>query len=210
MRRRTKRDLGIFAGIVLVLGGLTFANMTINRGSLASEMDALRRQVEAQRLSEGDELLSWSLIRETKGSPRRGGVYDPELLKYDGEIVNLIGFMVPQEQFRDVTEFLLLPLPIECYFCQMPPAKDVVLVQLKEGETADIYKEPIIINGNWTIHEGPDNKFLYSIQEGALGAGEMGGSLSRRKLKLQHMLPKHEQDPKDLLEPYAGPDLDSD
>lgn len=206
MKRRTKRDLGILFGAAAILGSVVFFNITINRTTLAAEMDKLRRQVEGQRRQEGLNLLSWTLVRTTKGSPKRGGTFHEDLKAFDGRHVNIIGFMVPQEQFRDVTEFLLLPLPIECYFCQMPPARDVMLVQLKAGETTPIFEEPVLINGVLNIHEGPGNKFLYSIKEAKLGPGEMGGGLSKKRLELQHMLPKHEQDPANMLDPYIAPE----
>lgn len=206
MKRRTRRDIGILLGVVVILGSIVFFNMTLNRTSLANEMDRWRRSVESQRRADGMDLLSWSLMRKTKGSLRKGGTFDAELKVYHQEPVNLMGFMVPEEQFRQVTEFLLLPLPIECYFCQIPPARDVMLVQLAEGETADIYEEPILVHGTLSIHEEAGAKFFYRLKDATLGPGEMDGSLSRRKLKLQHMLPKHEQDPADMLEPYQEPD----
>lgn len=205
MKRRTKRELGLLIGAILILAGIVFFNTQLKRGGLAEEMDRLRRQVEAKRAEEGLGLLSWGLVRQTRGSLRGGGTYAEELRLIDGQPVNLIGFMVPQEQFRDVTEFLLLPIPIECYFCQSPPPRDVMLIQLAQGETANIYKEPILINGILNIHEGPNAKFFYSIQEAELGVGDTDGELTKRSLELQHMLPQHEPDPNDLLPAYTPP-----
>ena len=202
MKRRTKRDFGLFLGVLVVIGFLIFVNTQLSRSSLAQRMDALRQTVEAEHAAEGVELLSWRLIKSTKGSLRGGGRYHEELLPLDGQEVNLIGFQVPNEQFRNVTEFLMLPIPIECYFCQMPPSRDVVLIQLKEGESTAIFAEPVLISGRLKIHEGPGVKFFYSIVDGKMGPG---GDLTVIRQKLQHMLPQHEQDPDDLLEPYQSP-----
>ena len=59
----------------------------------------------------------------------------------------MIGFMVPMETFIDVEEFMMLPIPIECYFCAMPPSKDVLYVKLQEGETQQIFSEPVLVLG---------------------------------------------------------------
>lgn len=202
MRRRTKRDLGILAGALVIIGAVVFFNSQVQRTALAAEMTQWRLRVEAERRGMGLQLLNWNIIQATKGSLSGGGRFHPDLVAYNGQTVNLIGFMVPGEQFREVTDFLLLPMPIECYFCQIPPARDVFHVRLREGETADIYKEPVLISGILTIHEGPGVKFFYTIEEATLGPGEMGGPLNKRPLKVEHMLPQHERDTEGLLDPY--------
>lgn len=210
MKRRTKRDLIIFGGVIAILILVALLNSQLRRKGLAEEMEALRSGLEAKRQEEGLELLSWSYIKKTKGSLRSGGKYDEILLAYDGLQVNLMGFQVPQEQFRNVDEFLLLPIPIECYFCAMPPSRDVVLVQMAKGVTTDIFGEPILLNGTLKIHEGPEVKFFYSIENAKVGPGEMGGELVRRRLELQHMLPVHDRDPELMLEPVPREQSDSD
>ena len=199
MKRRTRRDLGILLGVLVIIGVAAFSNTQFRRQGLAKEYDDLRRELEADREAKGIEILSWSLIKKTKGSLRKGGTYDPKLKIYDGQKVNLMGFMVPQEQFRDVDEFLMLPVPIECYFCAMPPARDVMLVQLAEGETTHIFSDPVLINGRLEIHSGDGVKFFYSIRDAKLGPGETGGILEKRRLKMEHMLPEHDRDPGLLL-----------
>ncbi len=208
MRAKTKRDVTVFLGAVAIIGVVAFVNIQLNRGNLAAEFEAMRTRLEGERSEEGLEFLSWGLIKKTKGSLRSGGQYQEELLEHDQVPVNLMGFMVPQEQFRDVTEFLLLPIPLECYFCSMPPARDVMLIQLAEGETTDIYSTPVIISGNFNIHEGSDVKFFYAITEGHVGAGDPEAGLKKRRLELQHMLPKHEKDPSLLLDPVYNEDSD--
>ena len=206
MRRRTKRDFGILMAIILVIGSVVLFNGQLSRSALANEMDTWRRNVEAKRESEGTELMTWELLRKTKGTLRKGGKFHEDLAPFNGQKINIVGFMVPDEQFRNVTEFMLLPLPIECYFCQIPPAHDVMLVNLAEGQTADIFEEPVIINGTFTLHEGEGVKFFYSIENATLGAGEMDGELNRRKLKMEHLAPQHEVNPNDLLPGYTEQD----
>lgn len=210
MRRRTKRDLGIFLGVIALIGGVAFFNAQIQRGNLAAEMEALRTSLENARRAEGTRLLDWHYIRATKGSLRGGGEFHDRLHEVNGQIVNLLGFMVPQEEFRNVTEFLLLPIPIECYFCAMPPDRDVMLVQLAEGETAQIYEEPVMINGRFTLHEGPGQRFYYSMQNALVAPAEQGGELTRKRLEIEHMAPEHERDPSMLLPGISEEPKDTD
>ena len=206
MKRRTKRDLTIFIGALIIIVSVALMNGQLSRRGMAIEFEKLREALEASEMEKGDLLLEWRLMRETTGSLRSGGTFSEELLARDGDVVNLIGFMVPQEQFRDVTEFLLLPIPLECYFCSMPPPRDVMLVQMAEGESTSIYLEPVILNGLITVNQGPDQKFFYKMTEVTLGALD-GGELTKKRLQLQHMLggSEHPDDKSDLIEPSSAP-----
>ena len=206
MRRRTKRDIGIAIGVLAVIGAIAFVNSQLQRGRLARQMEQLRASLEQERAEQGLEVLPWSLMRQTKGSMRRGGEFAEELLAFDGQLVNVMGFMVPQEQFRNVDNFMMLPLPIECYFCAMPPDRDIMNVQLKEGEKEDIWREPVLIIGTLNIHRGPDVRFFYSLTDAVLVPADEDASLTRREMELQHMLPQHEPDPSMLLEPVYEED----
>lgn len=206
MKKRTKRDIGILLGVLAVIGVIAFVNAQMQRGSLARQMEQLRSSLEQERAEQGLDILPWSLMRETKGSMRRGGEFSEELLALDGHLVNVMGFMVPQEQFRNVTNFMMLPLPIECYFCAMPPDRDIMNVELKEGETEDIWKEPVLIIGTLNIHQGPDVRFFYSLTDAVLVPADEDAQLTRREMELQHMLPQHEPDPSLLLDPVYEED----
>ena len=199
MRRRAKRDLGILVGAIAILGVIVFFNGQMGRSRLVDEMESWRQDAEKQRTEDGLDLLSWNIMRQTKGTLRKGGSFHEELYLRDQQPVNLMGYMVPQEQFRDVTEFLFLPLPIECYYCQIPPERDVMLVRLKEGLIAQIYEEPVLVNGSFNLHEGPGVKYFYTITEAAFGPGEIDGTLNRRRLDPKHFIPDHE--PTDDLRP---------
>ena len=209
MKKRTKRDIGLFLAVIALIGGVALANTQFRRGNLAEQYERLREGLEAGHLQEGMNLLPWNLVRKTKGSLNRGGTFAADLFDYNNQPTHMIGFMVPQETFIDVTDFMMLPIPIECYFCAMPPSRDVLYVQLQEGETAQIYDEPVLILGTFKIHEGPEQKYFYSLTDATIKAAEDGGELTRRRLKLQHMLPVHERDPELLLKPY-NPDEDTD
>jgi hypothetical protein len=204
MRPRAKRDLSILFGVLGVVAGVFFINYNFQRTNLWERMEALRTTVEQQREAQGTRLLKWALLRQTKGTVRSGPTFDTRLLEYDQKTVNLIGFMVPLEQFRDVTEFILLPVPIECYFCQMPPLRDVVLVHMKPGSTSGLYKEPVMVQGTLMLHQGPNTKFFYTLENAIVEAGKRGGSLTRKTIAPQHMIPQHpvQQEP---LYPGAEP-----
>jgi len=208
MKRRTKRDLGVLAGVLLLIGAIAFGNAQLQRTGLAGDFEKLRERLEAARLASGTELLKWNIIRTTKGNLKRGATFSDELPSYDGKEVFMIGFMVPEDTFRDVDHFLMLPIPLECYFCAMPPQRDVLLVKLKEGETANIMVEPVLIRGTLTLQRGTDIQFFYSLENATFEAAEDGGALTKKRLQLQHMIPNHERDDSQLLPGWSEPDPD--
>ncbi len=202
MRRRTKQEFVVILGIILLLATVVLVNGYFQRSSLADRMEAIRKKVEQGRKTEGLELLQWPLLQKTTGTVRKGPTFDERLLKYDQQPVDIVGFMVPLEQFRGMTEFLLLPIPIECYFCQSPPLRDVMVVQMEKGKTTPLYREPVLINGILNLKKGPNTKFFYVITNANMGPGKRGGKLTIKDVAAQHMIPNHQptQAPQEQLQ----------
>lgn len=210
MRRRVVRDLGTILGIVVILAVVVFLNGYLRRGSLADQMDKVRRKAEIQQRNYGVDLLSWELLRQTKGTKSSGPAFAADLLPKKDTQVSLVGFMVPQYDFRQMTEFILLPLPIECYFCQAPPMREVVLVQMAKDAKVDLVKEPVMISGDLTLNEGKGTKFFYVLKNATRGAAEKGGRLTRKPVSQDHMMhgaaqKQAEESQKEVLAPGKEP-----
>lgn len=203
MRRRVKRDLGVLAGVAIVLAGVFIFNMNFGRSDLVERMDAARRAVEQKREARGLPLMKWELIRQTKGNIAIAPTYPEELKAFEGKYVDIVGFTIALNQYRNMTEFMLLPLPLECYFCQIPPMKDQMLVTMAEGETANLYKDPVVIHGRFRLRQGDDEKFFYVLEDARMGAGDpdkVVDDLEKKHMKQEHMQPQHENTG-DLLPP---------
>lgn len=205
MRTRTKRDLTIFVGVLFVISILALLNNFFYRSSLAEKMEKYRQMVEKDRKSKGIEILSWKLLQKTVGNMRTGPTFDEQLLQYDQQRIHIVGFMVPLTQFRKMKEFLLLPLPIECYFCQAPPMRDVIVVQMAEKETTDLFKEPVLINGILNLQKGKGVKFFYIITDARLGPAKEGGTLTRKTVAPEHMMHIQPAPQEQLLEGVESP-----
>ncbi len=186
IRRKTLRDIGTIVLIAAILGGIVLVNYLTRQQNLKERMIGWRKQIEEQRESKGLQLLPWELLEQTSGNVRRGPTFPEDLLALDRAPIDLIGFMVPVDKFHEMEQFLILPMPIQCYFCQAPPMRDIVLVQMKEGEKADLYNEPILINGTLNLNRGPGTKFFYVVKDASFGPGE-----ERGKLTVKHMSELH-------------------
>ncbi len=187
MRRRVVRDIGTFIGVIVILGVVVFINGQMQRGTLKDQMEKVRRTAEAKQRGSGVEILSWETLRKTTGTRKTGPSFDQRLIDKRGDAISLIGFMVPLYDFRDIKEFILLPVPIECYFCQAPPMRDVMLVQMAAGKTTDLVKEPVMVSGELTLNEGAGTKFFYVVKDAKRGAAEKGGKLTKKKITQEHV-----------------------
>ena len=188
MRRRVVRDLGTITGIAVILAGVVGLNIYYRLGGLQAKFTAIRKAAEISTAKQGVDLLDWELLQKTKGSLRSGPTFDKDLVARakEGRRSNLMGFMTPIDQFRDVSHFMLLPMPIECYFCRMPPMRDVMLVRMAEGEITQIVEEPVLITGGLNLHEGPKQKFFYSMTNSGMRAGNSGEKLTMKSIPAEH------------------------
>ncbi|MCC6144483.1 MAG: DUF3299 domain-containing protein [Candidatus Hydrogenedentes bacterium] len=194
MRKRAKRELGVIVGILALLAAGVSANYVFGLSGKVEFYTTLRQEAETTRQEQGLDLLSWETVTETGGNRFSGPQFEDAFLARDGQTVNILGFMTPINRYRDMTEFILLPLPIECYFCQTPPMNHVVWVKMKEGEKTNLFKEPVLINGTLKLAGVWDEaKYFYSIQNATLGAGELGGKLTVTAPGAEHMVPQHQQ-----------------
>ncbi|NIA12917.1 MAG: DUF3299 domain-containing protein [Nitrospiraceae bacterium] len=160
MRTRAKRDLITLLGVVLILAGVVGVNTYMRLDSLKEQYEKLRIQFEDKQKGKGHTLLEWGLLKETKGKFRSGPTFSEDLESLHGELVNICGFMSPIDQFRKVTEFMLLPVPLTCYFCDSPPMREIIEIRL--AKPADIVNEPVLIGGTLKLNKKGD-LFFYTI-----------------------------------------------
>lgn len=186
MRRRTVRDLGTIGGVLVILLVLVSANTYFGLEQRRDRAIKFRKAVEAAKTAEGVDLMDWELFQATKGTIRKGATYVDDLVKLDEMPVNLVGYMVPINQFRNVDNFMLLPMPLDCYFCEAPPMRDIIMVIMKPGETVDLAEEPVLIGGQLHLNEGKNQQFFYTIDYANLGPALTGEILTRKRISEEH------------------------
>lgn len=160
MRRRAKRDLITLVGIIAILGAIVGINTYMRFEGLKERFEAMRMAKEKEIEGQGFKVIKWDMFREITG--KRAPKFPDSLSSIDGDPVNLCGFMSPINQFSDVDEFMLLPVPISCYFCDAPPMRDIVHVTLqKRGRMVE---EPIVVGGLLELTKEQKPKFFTTIK----------------------------------------------
>ncbi len=194
MRRRVVRELVTVAGVVVILLALVVFNSQVSRGGKKERMEQYRRTVETQRETEGQSLLKWDQMRQTKrANSSSAPIFADDLSALDGKEVTLLGFMAPIDQFQDVSYFMLLPVPIECFFCSAPPMREIMYVELVQGKRADIVNEPVAITGTLTLSREAGSQFFYSIKDAQWAAGEKNTKLTPKNTGSEHRMHQMQQ-----------------
>ncbi|HDP34797.1 MAG TPA: DUF3299 domain-containing protein [Candidatus Hydrogenedentes bacterium] len=186
MRRRAKRDLVTLLGIVVIVASIVGVNGYLRRAGLREHYERLRAMVETKHRNEGVTLLEWKELHQVTGRRATGASFPESLKEKDGRLVNIVGFMNPIDQFRNVTEFMLLPVPIVCYFCDAPPMRDIIQVKLREP--ANMVNEPVLIGGRLRLHEGERPLFFYTIEDALWNEAVEDEETTEKVTEQQHRL----------------------
>jgi hypothetical protein len=185
VRRRTIRDLGTIAGVLVILLVLVSMNTYFGLEQRRDRAIKFRKAVEAEQIRKGVDLIDWELFQSTKGTIRKGATFVEELKPHDTMPINIVGYMVPINQFRNVDNFMLLPMPLDCYFCESPPMRDIIMVKMKPGETVDLAEEPVLIGGQLMLNEGENQQFFYQIEYANLGPA-LEGEIHQKRISEEH------------------------
>lgn len=161
----------------LVLIGIMFAALTFAvmpwwrqiRSWLFPPRPSAMSVLEARLAAEKPGLLTWELLRQTKGSLKTGPQFPEDLAVRDGQEVTMVGYMAPFDQYEAVDRCVLVPSSIQCIVCQCPPSRDQMLVQL--DRPAELLASPVVVNGKLTLHPGKENAYFYSVSEAAVSPG---------------------------------------
>jgi hypothetical protein len=78
--------------------------------------------------------IDFKLLDETRQPDARKMevIYPPQLESLDGRLVELVAFMAPFEALEDMSECLMLPAYVGCFFCAPPSFTQVVFVRQKD------------------------------------------------------------------------------
>jgi hypothetical protein len=173
-------------GLVVIIVSVVTANGYMRRAGLREFFDNMRVAEEAKRKEEGVKLVEWKELNEVKGRRQSGATFPQSLKEKDGKLVNIVGFMSAIDQFKDVKEFMLMPVPLTCYFCDAPPMRDIIQVKLEKP--ASMINEPVLIGGRLKLHEGPKPLFFYSIENAKWNEAVSDEESTEKVIDQQHKL----------------------
>ncbi len=88
----------------------------------------------------------------------------PDTVKtLDGKIFEFTGFMMPINEVKNITQFILIQSLWGCCFGQAPEANHIVVVHMERGKTVDFYPDLIRVTGRFSVGETREEGYLVSI-----------------------------------------------
>ena len=103
-----------------------------------------------------DTLKSWTYIEGKTPIPGF-------IKKLDGKNIEMIGFMMPLSEVKDITEFLLVPSLWGCCYGQPPAVNHIVVVKMPKGQTAKFFNDVIRVRGRFNVGETKEDGYLVSL-----------------------------------------------
>jgi hypothetical protein len=96
------------------------------------------------------------------GAPFHREMLTDEIKALDGQPIRIRGFILPTPQKRGIKQFVLVRDNQECCFGPGAALFDCILVEMKEGDTAEYTIRPVAVTGTFNIQEfkGPDGQHL--------------------------------------------------
>ena len=103
-----------------------------------------------------DTLKSWTYIE--------GKTPLPDFIKkLNGKDVEMIGFMMPLSEVKNITEFLLVPSLWGCCYGQPLAVNHIVVVKMPQGQTAKFFNDVIRVRGRFSVGETKQDGYLVSL-----------------------------------------------
>ena len=113
----------------------------------------------------GVNVLPWTVVTETVVDRKFRPSFPKYLKELDGKQVQLTGFMQPLGEDQEGGAFLLIEYPVGCWYCEMPEATGIVLVELGGGKTREGTRGKLRITGRLTLNASDPENFLYTIKD---------------------------------------------
>lgn len=81
----------------------------------------------------------------------------------DGKDVEMVGFMMPLTEVKDITEFLLVPSLWGCCYGQPPAVNHIVVVKMPNGHLTKFFNDAIRVRGRFSCGESKQDGYLVSL-----------------------------------------------
>jgi hypothetical protein len=116
------------------------------------------------RNSDQPTVLNWEQLEKLD---LQSGSAPGWLKNLDSQMVRVPGFVVPlEDNYEEVSEFLLVPDPGSCVHVPPPPPNQMVYVRMNAGKKAESQGLPVWVTGKLKIANvtSPYGKVSYSIE----------------------------------------------
>ena len=83
--------------------------------------------------------------------------------RLDGHAVDMIGYMMPLSEIKNVTQFVLVPSLWGCCYGQPPAVNHVIVVNMTQGLTTRFFDDMIRVRGTFHVGAAWQDGYLISL-----------------------------------------------
>jgi hypothetical protein len=83
--------------------------------------------------------------------------------KYDGKEVQMLGYMMPLSEIKDIKTFVLVPSLFGCCYGQPPAVNHIVFVKMAGDSTAKFFSDSIRVRGQFHCGEEKQDGYVISL-----------------------------------------------
>ncbi len=83
--------------------------------------------------------------------------------KLDGQQIEVTGFMMPINETKSITRFIVVQSLWGCCFGQVPAVNHVIVVNMASGKSVEFYPDPVRVTGRFSVGETREEGYLVSI-----------------------------------------------
>jgi hypothetical protein len=111
----------------------------------------------------------WGLFLETSVDRRFRPTFPKHLRELEGCKVTLTGFMHPVSDDLEAAEFLLVEMPVGCWYCEMPDLTGIVLVEMQPGKTVPLTRGALEVTGKLKLNATDPENFFFIVVDAVAG-----------------------------------------
>lgn len=118
---------------------------------------------------QGVNVLPWGLLLETSLDGQYRPSFPAPLKELDGLQVELVGYMQPIGDELETGLFLLVEMPVGCWYCELPTVTGIVCVELKPDRTVQLCRTPLKITGRLKLNGTDPEDFFFTLTDAEAG-----------------------------------------
>ena len=165
----------IVIGLLLVPGLLTYLQLSWFRRNeapgvasgtslITSAPESVNQLKPTQPQSQGKVVkVEFELLKSWTYIERQNTPIPNSIRKLDGQTVEMIGYMMPLSEVKNITQFVLVPFLWGCCYGQPPAANHIMVVNMPEGQTSNYYNDQVRVRGTLHVGETRQDGHLVSL-----------------------------------------------
>lgn len=96
---------------------------------------------------------------------QKGGNIPADVMRLNGSVVRLRGYMLPIDQAEDITQFALVPSLFICCLGQPPQIQHTIVASVRKGQAIAYTPDEIQVEGVLRVEEKKDDGYVLSVFE---------------------------------------------